>query len=147
MPGLTGFQVQVRLAAAHANLPVILITAFDDDETRSRAFELGAMAFFHKPLECGSLRRRWRSHRQGCGSRAEAGLAGGLSGMNSRPTHRRSSSWTTMRPAQGASTPARRAGWNAEACASARIHRPHDPAQRGCPVLDVSMPEIDGPEL
>jgi FixJ family two-component response regulator len=55
MPGLTGFQVQVRLAASSANLPVILITAFDDDETRERAFELGAMAFFHKPFECGSL--------------------------------------------------------------------------------------------
>jgi FixJ family two-component response regulator len=42
----------------------------------------------------------------------------------------------------------RRAGWNAEACASARefIDR-YDPAQPGCLVLDVSMPEIDGLEL
>ena len=42
----------------------------------------------------------------------------------------------------------RRAGWNAEACASARefIGR-YDPAQPGCLVLDVSMPEVDGLEL
>jgi FixJ family two-component response regulator len=42
----------------------------------------------------------------------------------------------------------RRAGWNAEACASARdfIER-YDPAQPGCLVLDVSMPEVDGLEL
>jgi FixJ family two-component response regulator len=55
LPGITGFQVQTRLNAARSELPVILITAFDDDETRSRALELGALAFFHKPFECGSL--------------------------------------------------------------------------------------------
>jgi FixJ family two-component response regulator len=54
-PGMTGFQVQARLNASHPDLPVILITAFDDEETRSRALELGAVAFFHKPFECGSL--------------------------------------------------------------------------------------------
>src|SRR5262249_28473025 len=55
LPGLTGFQVQARLNAAGSGPPVILITAFDDDETRARALELGALAFFHKPFECGSL--------------------------------------------------------------------------------------------
>lgn len=42
----------------------------------------------------------------------------------------------------------RRAGWNAEACASARefIDR-YDPARPGCVVLDVSMPELGGLEL
>ena len=42
----------------------------------------------------------------------------------------------------------RRAGWNAEACASARefIER-YDPAQPGCLVLDVSMPDVDGLQL
>lgn len=55
MTGIIGFQVQGRLNASHPDLPVILITAFDDDETRTRALELGAVAFFHKPFECGSL--------------------------------------------------------------------------------------------
>jgi FixJ family two-component response regulator len=55
LPGITGFQVQARLTAAGSGLPVILITAFDDEETRARALELGALAFFHKPFECGSL--------------------------------------------------------------------------------------------
>jgi len=55
LPGITGFQVQARLNEARATLPVVLITAFDDDETRARALELGAVAFFHKPFECGSL--------------------------------------------------------------------------------------------
>ncbi len=42
----------------------------------------------------------------------------------------------------------RLAGWQAEACSSARefIAR-YDPAQPGCLVLDVSMPEVDGLEL
>jgi FixJ family two-component response regulator len=42
----------------------------------------------------------------------------------------------------------RRAGWRAEACASARefIAR-YDPAQPGCLLLDVAMPEVDGLEL
>jgi DNA-binding response OmpR family regulator len=55
LPGITGFQVQACLNAARSGPPVILITAFDDDQTRSRALELGALAFFHKPFECGSL--------------------------------------------------------------------------------------------
>ncbi len=55
LPGITGFQVQGRLNGVRSQLPVILITAFDDDETRARALELGAAAFFHKPFECGSL--------------------------------------------------------------------------------------------
>jgi FixJ family two-component response regulator len=55
LPGITGFQVMTRLNAARSRLPVMLITAFDDDETRRRALELGALAFFHKPFECGSL--------------------------------------------------------------------------------------------
>jgi FixJ family two-component response regulator len=55
LPGLTGFQVQAELSAMRDAPPVILITAFDDDETRTRALEQGAIAFFHKPFECGSL--------------------------------------------------------------------------------------------
>ena len=55
LPGLTGFQVMGRLNARRSAPPVILITAFDDEQTRKRALELGALAFFHKPFECGSL--------------------------------------------------------------------------------------------
>jgi FixJ family two-component response regulator len=55
LPGITGFQVMARLNSARSKLPAILITAFDDDATRQRALELGALAFFHKPFECGSL--------------------------------------------------------------------------------------------
>jgi len=57
LPGMTGFQVlQAQgLNGSRIGPPVILITAFDNDETRERALELGAVAFFHKPFECGSL--------------------------------------------------------------------------------------------
>jgi DNA-binding response OmpR family regulator len=60
MPGLDGFTVTQRLRAnaAIAQVPVILITALDDRESRVRGFEAGADDFITKPFDYAELRAR-----------------------------------------------------------------------------------------
>lgn len=53
--GMTGLQLQERLIAMGSNTPVIFITAFDDDATRSRAQQAGAQAYFRKPFDDQAL--------------------------------------------------------------------------------------------
>jgi len=55
MPGLTGFDLQEKLASKGIRIPVIAISAFDDAETRERARNLGAAAFFRKPVDGQAL--------------------------------------------------------------------------------------------
>jgi FixJ family two-component response regulator len=54
MPGLSGVELQSRLAASGRRLPVIFITAFPEERTRVRALEAGAYGFLSKPFrdEC-----------------------------------------------------------------------------------------------
>jgi FixJ family two-component response regulator len=55
VPGLTGGDLQKKLASERIRIPVIAISAFDDGETRERARELGATAFFRKPVDGQAL--------------------------------------------------------------------------------------------
>lgn len=55
MPGLTGHDVQQRLRKRGQKIPVIALSAQDDDESRNRARELGAVAFFRKPVDDQAL--------------------------------------------------------------------------------------------
>jgi len=55
MPGMTGFDLQEKLASKGIRIPVITISAFDDAETRERARKLGATAFFRKPVDGQAL--------------------------------------------------------------------------------------------
>ncbi len=55
MPGLTGFDLQQRLVSQGIGIPVIVISASDDVQTRERARELGAEAFFRKPVDDQAL--------------------------------------------------------------------------------------------
>ena len=55
MPGMTGFDLQEKLASMGIRIPVIVISAFDDAETRERARKLGATAFFRKPVDGQAL--------------------------------------------------------------------------------------------
>jgi CheY-like chemotaxis protein len=53
MPGqFDGFEVcrRLRAEAATRSIPIIVITAMDDDATRRRATEAGANAFYTKPF-------------------------------------------------------------------------------------------------
>ena len=51
MPGMSGFEVQARLAEAGDELPVIIITAHDSPEARERALAAHAAAYLCKPLD------------------------------------------------------------------------------------------------
>ena len=50
MPGMTGLEVQARLARSGHLLPVIFITAHDEVGMRERALAAGAVAFIRKPF-------------------------------------------------------------------------------------------------
>ena len=56
MPGLTGIEVLALLRRASWATPVILISAFADDETCEEAHLLGANAVLAKPFEIDELR-------------------------------------------------------------------------------------------
>ena len=55
MPGLTGFDLQRRLKDQGVRIPVIVISASDDAQVREQARELGAVAFFRKPIDDQAL--------------------------------------------------------------------------------------------
>lgn len=55
MPGLSGLDVLARLRKDHVHTPVVLMSAYADGETRVRASELGADAFFAKPFDVHEL--------------------------------------------------------------------------------------------
>ncbi len=51
MPGMSGLQVLRRLKATGGRLPVVVITAHDEPETRKQCMNAGADAYLRKPLE------------------------------------------------------------------------------------------------
>ena len=57
MPGMTGLELLPKAKAARPDVPVIMITAYGDAETKRKALESGAEALFTKPIDPGALRR------------------------------------------------------------------------------------------
>ena len=55
MPRMTGPEVQARLNDRHIALPVITVSARDDEETRAWARDLGARMFLRKPVDDQAL--------------------------------------------------------------------------------------------
>lgn len=55
MPGLSGEELQSELAARGVHLPIIVVTADDDPETRRRAEKMKAAGFFRKPVDGTAL--------------------------------------------------------------------------------------------
>jgi FixJ family two-component response regulator len=55
MPGLTGFDLQKKIASQGIRMPVIMISAGNDAQARERARELGAVSFFRKPVDDQAL--------------------------------------------------------------------------------------------
>jgi CheY-like chemotaxis protein len=56
MPGMSGLELLTRAKAARPDVPVIMITAYGDAETRRKALENGAEALLTKPIDFATLR-------------------------------------------------------------------------------------------
>ena len=57
MPGMTGLELLPRVRAARPDVPVIMITAYGDAETRRKALEAGAAGLLTKPIDFAALRQ------------------------------------------------------------------------------------------
>ena len=55
LPGIDGLELQRRIRIERPTLPVIFMTAHDDDDIRVRALRDGAIAFMVKPFDGGEL--------------------------------------------------------------------------------------------
>ena len=56
MPGMTGLEMLPKAKAIRPDVPVIMITAYGDAETKRKALENGAEALLTKPIDFGMLR-------------------------------------------------------------------------------------------
>jgi CheY-like chemotaxis protein len=56
MPGMSGLELLPKAKAMRPDVPVIMITAYGDAETKRRALENGAEALLTKPIDFGTLR-------------------------------------------------------------------------------------------
>ena len=50
MPGMSGLELQRRLAASHCDIPVIFITGHGDEAARWQALKNGAVNYLFKPF-------------------------------------------------------------------------------------------------
>ena len=56
MPGMSGLELLPKAKAARPDVPIIMITAYGDAETKRKALEGGAEALLTKPIDFGMLR-------------------------------------------------------------------------------------------
>jgi len=56
MPGMSGLELLPKAKASRPDVPVIMITAYGDGDTRRRALEGGAEALLTKPIDFTALR-------------------------------------------------------------------------------------------
>jgi CheY-like chemotaxis protein len=57
MPGMSGLEMLQKVRAARPDVPVIMITAYGDPETRRKAVEHGAVGLLTKPIDFTQLRQ------------------------------------------------------------------------------------------
>jgi CheY-like chemotaxis protein len=60
MPGMDGLQLLGEIKQRRPDLPVMMVTAYGDDERRRRASELGAAEFITKPVDFDQLKEQLR---------------------------------------------------------------------------------------
>ena len=56
MPGMSGLELLPKAKALRPDVPIIMITAYGDAETKRKALENGAEALLTKPIDFGTLR-------------------------------------------------------------------------------------------
>ena len=57
MPGMSGLDMLPKVRADFPHVPVIMITAYGDAETRRTAIERGAIGLLTKPIDFAELRQ------------------------------------------------------------------------------------------
>ncbi len=60
MPGMDGLQLLESIKQLFPALPVMMVTAYGDDERRRRARDLGAFEFLTKPVDFDRLKEQLR---------------------------------------------------------------------------------------
>jgi two-component system, response regulator, stage 0 sporulation protein F len=60
MPGMDGLELLCEIKQRRPELPVMMVTAYGDDERRRRARELGAFEFITKPVDFDQLKKQLR---------------------------------------------------------------------------------------
>ena len=58
MPGMSGLELLPKIKVLRPDVPVIMITAYGDAETKSKALENGAEALLTKPIDFSALRQQ-----------------------------------------------------------------------------------------
>ena len=56
MPGMSGLELLPKAKAMRPDVPIIMITAYGDAETKRQALANGAEALLTKPIDFGALR-------------------------------------------------------------------------------------------
>jgi CheY-like chemotaxis protein len=60
MPGMDGLELLDEIKQRRPDLPVMMVTAYGDDERKRRARELGAFEFITKPVDFDRLKEQLR---------------------------------------------------------------------------------------
>ena len=60
MPGMDGLELLREVKQRRPDLPVMMVTAYGDDERRRRASDLGASEFLTKPVDFDHLKTQLR---------------------------------------------------------------------------------------
>src|SRR5262244_2397490 len=60
MPGMDGLELLGEIKQRHPDLPVMMVTAYGDDDRRRRARKLGACEFITKPVDFDQLKEQLR---------------------------------------------------------------------------------------
>lgn len=55
IPGMSGEELVLELKNRNLNLPIIVVTADDNADTRQKAQEMNALGFFRKPVDGTAL--------------------------------------------------------------------------------------------
>ncbi|ESX51809.1 MULTISPECIES: response regulator [unclassified Mesorhizobium] len=58
MPGMSGLELLPKIKVLRPDVPVIMITAYGDAETKRKALENGAEALLTKPIDFATLRQQ-----------------------------------------------------------------------------------------
>ena len=60
MPGMDGLELLGAIKQRRPDLPVMMVSAYGDDQRRRRARELGASEFINKPVDFDQLKESLR---------------------------------------------------------------------------------------